>query len=142
MTEKTPTLLIIEDNADDLFLVRRALRPAAHYNVQVAEDGQEALDYLGGVGRYADRGQFPLPALVLLDLKLPYIHGFQVLTWLRSHPKLKELPVIMLSSSPEDKDREKAAELGALGYFVKPPPPQLAVQVAQVLQPQANGTAS
>jgi len=141
MSASDPTLLLIEDNEDDVFLLRRALRETSGFNLQIAEDGQQAIDYLSGVGRYADRRQFPLPTLMLLDLKLPYIPGFQVLTWIRSHPEFKNLPVIMLTSSPEDRDREKAAELGALGYFVKPPSRDLALQVTQVLQPGARDAA-
>ncbi len=120
--ETNRTLLLVEDNEDDVFLMRRALRKAnITLPLQVAMDGQEALDYLSGSGRFADRSQFPLPALVFLDLKLPYVHGFEVLAAIRQNEALRELPVIVLTSSPEERDRQQAQLLGAKAYFVKPP---------------------
>jgi CheY-like chemotaxis protein len=135
MSQPNRTILLVEDNEDDVFLMRRALR-AANINepLQLASDGQEAIDYLEGTGRFADRAQFPLPCVILLDLKLPYIPGLQVLSWIRFHEALKETPVIVLTSSPEDKDREKAAELGAIGYHVKPPTAQLVADLTKTLQ--------
>jgi CheY-like chemotaxis protein len=122
MNEPIKTLLLIEDNEDDVFLMRRALRKAnISLPLQVAMDGQEALDYLSGLGKFADRSSFPVPSLVFLDLKLPYVHGFEVLQWIRQQEPLKHLPVVILTSSPEERDRHQADQLGAKAYFVKPP---------------------
>ncbi|HUR59436.1 MAG TPA: response regulator [Opitutaceae bacterium] len=135
MSQPKPTLLLVEDNEDDVFLMRRALRAAnITLPLQLAQDGQEAIDYLDGIGQFADRAQYPLPTLILLDLKLPYIPGLQVLTWIRYREGLKDLPVIVLTSSPEDKDRDKAAELGALSYHVKPPGREVIVELTKALE--------
>lgn len=117
-----PSLLLVEDNDDDVFLMRRALKKAElSWPLHVVLDGKEALDYLAGAGLYTDRDRHPLPALIFLDLKLPYVHGFEVLHWIRSKSTLKNLPVVVLTSSPEERDRKKAEELGAKAYLVKPP---------------------
>src|SRR5204862_7591360 len=89
--------------------------------LHVVTDGREATEYLAGTKKFADRAQFPLPSLMLLDLKMPFANGFEVLTWIQSQPALKELPIVVLTSSAEERDRKRAAELGAKGYFVKPP---------------------
>jgi CheY-like chemotaxis protein len=86
----------------------------------IVRDGQEAVDYLSGNGRYADRSAHPLPALVVLDLKMPRMSGFDVLAWLATQPALKEIPVVVLSSSGDESDMKKARQLGAREYFVKP----------------------
>src|SRR4051812_33398951 len=91
--------------------------------LQIVTDGQRALDYLSGAGEFSDRQKFPLPFIVFLDLKLPYIHGFEVLAWMRLHPELNRLVVVVLTSSPEEKDHERAYSLGARSYLVKPPTP-------------------
>jgi CheY-like chemotaxis protein len=129
MTTGEKSLLLIEDNEDDVFLMRRALKKAnIDLTLHVVMDGQEALDYLGSSGKFADRAQFPSPALVFLDLKLPYVHGFEVLEWIRQQDSLKNLPVVVLTSSPEERDRRQAHELGAKAYFVKPPSSELLQQ--------------
>ncbi len=122
MNERTQPILLIEDNEDDVFLMRRALKKSGlAWSMQVATDGQIALDYLAGAGAFADRTQFPIPALVFLDLKLPYMDGFDVLAWIRSQPALAEIPVVILTSSPEERDQKRATELGARAYLIKPP---------------------
>ena len=83
-------------------------------------DGQECVDYLSGAGKFADRTLHPLPTLLLLDLKMPLMDGFEVLTWLKTRPDLKDLPTVVLSSSSSDVDIQKARALGARDYFVKP----------------------
>jgi len=83
-------------------------------------NGREAIDYLAGSGIYADRSQHPLPAVVLLDLNLPVIPGFDVLRWLRSRPELAGMPVVVFSSSTRDEDKAKARELGAKDFVGKP----------------------
>ena len=127
-------ILLVEDTADDVFFLRRALKKAQINNpLQVAVHGQEAIDYLAGNGNYGDRTKFPLPALVLLDLKLPFVDGFEVLAWLRTQPCLVTLPVVILTSSSEERDRRRAAELGANGYLVKPPDEAMMREVMQLL---------
>lgn len=119
---ESKTILLVEDNEDDVFLMRRALKKAdINSPVQVVVDGQQALDYLAGNGQFSDRAEHPLPFVIFLDLKLPYLHGFEVLEWMRQQPTLKNLDVVILTSSPEERDREKAAELGVKAYLVKPP---------------------
>src|ERR1051326_6096248 len=108
------TLMLVEDNEDDVFLMRRALKGAKVANrLYVAEDGQEAVDYLGGAGKYRDREQYPLPAVVFLDLKLPLVSGHDVLAWIRRHPELDSVVVIVLTSSNEPSDLNRCYSLGA-----------------------------
>src|SRR2546423_1204661 len=117
-----PVILLVEDNDDDVFLMRRALKATKlSVPMHVANDGQEALDYLGGIGQFNNRASFPLPTVILLDLKLPYVHGFEVLNWIRQQPILKDVRVVVLTSSPEERDLQKARDLGAMTYLVKPP---------------------
>ncbi len=137
MTNESKTLLLIEDNEDDVFLMRRALKKAGiDQPLQVVMDGQEALDYLGAAGKFADRAQFPEPSLVFLDLKLPYVHGFEVLDWIRRQDSLKDLPVVVLTSSPEERDRRRAHELGAKAYYVKPPSGEVLIQAMRFITSQ------
>lgn len=128
------TILLVEDDDDDVFFLRRALKHG-HLDlpIHIASDGQQALDYLSGADPYGNRNEFPLPSVVLLDLKLPYVTGFQVLSWIREQSRLKDMPVFILTSSPEERDRQKAVELGAKGYFVKPPNPSIAQEIQKLL---------
>ena len=127
-------LLLIEDNPDDVFIMRRALQKAGiDLPLHVACDGKEALDYLEGKGVYDQRDQYPLPALVFLDLKLPYLSGFDVLEWIREHPSLRELEVIVLSSSSEDRDENRAHQLGVSAYMVKPPKPEALLETISLI---------
>lgn len=125
MTTTNSALLLVEDNEDDVFLMRRALQAARVVNpLVVVEDGQEALDYLGGVGKFADREQFPLPVVVFLDLKLPFVSGHDVLAWIRQQKEFESLVVIVLTSSNEASDLSRCYALGANSYLVKPPTPE------------------
>ncbi len=115
------TILLVEDNEDDVLFLRRALKMAGvPHPLQVVEDGRKAIDYLEGTGDYANRAEFPLPCLVLLDLKLPRIMGLDVLKWIREQPGLEPLPIIVLTSSQEPSDIQRAYRLGANSYLVKP----------------------
>lgn len=135
MTSPEPTILLVEDNDEDAFLLRRALRlEKISCQLHVAQDGQEAIEYLDGVGPYADRAKFPFPNLVLLDLKLPYVHGFEVLAWTATQPACKDLRIIILTSSGEERDRDKADQFGIKSYFIKPPTKELTAAVAKALQ--------
>lgn len=118
--KQSPHILLVDDDEDDLFLSRRILAKAGIRNVVEVSDGSDAIRYLAGTGDYADRSRFPLPDLLLLDLKMPEVTGFEVLDWIKDRPALKRLKVFVLTSSNEERDREQAAQAGAAGYFVKP----------------------
>jgi len=98
------TILQVEDDPNDVFFLKHAMKKAGVANpIQVAKDGQEAIDYLQGAGKFADRGKFPFPCLVLLDLKLPYVMGLDVLKWIREQPGMA-LVVLLLTASGEEAD--------------------------------------
>jgi CheY-like chemotaxis protein len=129
-TEKL--ILLVEDNEDDVFLMERAVQGAGIRNrMVVVEDGQEAVNYLSGAGKYSDRTKFPLPAIVFLDLKLPFKSGLEVLAWIRAQPELQNLVVVVLTSSNEPSDVKRAYALGANSYLVKPPTPEQLVDMAK-----------
>src|SRR6478736_75172 len=115
------TILVADDDQNDVFFLRRAFQKSgfAHLVMHVM-DGQEAIDYLRGESDYSDRSRFPLPSLLLLDLKMPKVDGFDVLTWLKGRSELKEIPVVVLSSSSREDDIQRARSLGANDYLVKP----------------------
>jgi CheY-like chemotaxis protein len=117
----------VEDEVNDVFFMKHAFKAVEILHpLQVAQNGRKAIEYLSGKGQYADRNAFPMPGLVLLDLNLPYVMGLDVLKWVRSQPALKALVVIILSSSQLRPDVEKAYQLGANAYLVKPStPPEL-----------------
>ena len=116
------TVLLVEDDPNDILLIQRAFRKAnlTNINMQVIQDGDAAIDYLDGAGDYTDRDRYPFPVLILLDLKLPRRSGLEVLGWLRQQPELRRLPVIILTSSQENTDVNRAYDLGANSYLVKP----------------------
>jgi len=129
-----PLILLAEDHPGDVFLMRFALGKAAIPNpLVVASDGQEAIDYLAGDGPYANRKTYPLPDLFLLDLKMPRLNGFDVLTWLKDRPEFDELPIVVLSSSDIEEDIQRAKELGADDYRVKPSGNEKLVKLLQEL---------
>ena len=114
-------VLYVEDEDDDVFFMRdafRRLEVAAH--LDAVADGEQAIAYFEGRAPYADRTQFPLPVCVLLDVNLPVRSGFEVLAWLRAHPGFVALPVIIFSSSGRLEDRQRAEQLGATDYLLKP----------------------
>jgi CheY-like chemotaxis protein len=115
------TILLVEDNADDEKLAVRALKKNNVRNdVVILRDGAEALDYVFSQGAYAGRNSASLPAVMLLDLKLPKIDGLEVLRRLRSDERTKRLPVVVLTSSREEKDLISSYNLGANSYIRKP----------------------
>ncbi|HYG22390.1 MAG TPA: response regulator [Verrucomicrobiae bacterium] len=115
------TILLVEDSPDDVFFMKRAFRLAGiQAELQVAEDGEKALDYLAGNGVFGRRADFPRPDIVLLDLRLPRVPGFDVLKWMREQDAFHCVPVIVLTSSKEDSDMQQAYALGANSFLVKP----------------------
>jgi CheY-like chemotaxis protein len=133
------TILVVEDTEDDVFFLKRALKSASIPNpVQVVEDGQKALDYLSGTGIYADRATYPLPFLVLLDLKLPYVMGLDVLKWIRSQREFDPTIVAVLTSSQQDHDLTETTRLGGNFYFVKPPTPEKLSDLVRKLATQTS----
>jgi|SRR5579862_8215361 len=116
----TTTILLVEDDDNDVFFFQHALNKAGTSTaLQVARDGQEAIDYLRGDGKFAERAKFPQPGLILLDLKLPFVMGLDVLKWIRRESSLSPI-VVILSSSRQEEDLEAAYRLGANAYLVKP----------------------
>ena len=114
-------VLAAEDEPTDAFILQLAFEKAGLANhLTIVGDGQAAVDYLSGVPPYGDRAVHPLPALLILDLKMPRMNGFDVLTWLRAHPGFTALPAVVLSSSSDDEDIKRARSLGVRDYFVKP----------------------
>ena len=114
-------VLLVEDNADDVRLTERALRKAGlSWPLRVAATGDAAVDYIQGTGAFTDRAANPIPTLILLDLKLPGLSGFEILQFVRRHPLLGRTIIVMLTSSGEASDIGRAYALGANSYLVKP----------------------
>ena len=116
-----PAILHIDDDPNDTSLLAAAARTAGlKLDLHNVEDGEDAIAYLSGAGRYADRFEFPVPSLVLLDLKMPRATGFEVLRWIREHSDLGHLPVVVLSGSDLQEDVRRAYDVGANSYLIKP----------------------
>jgi CheY-like chemotaxis protein len=127
-------ILLVEDDPNDIILIKRAFEKANITNpLQVVENGEEAISYLTGKGRYGDRVKYPLPMLLLLDLKLPRKSGHEVLEWLSQQPMLKRLTVVVLTSSQQSSDINRAYDLGANSYLVKPVTFNALVEMVKVL---------
>ncbi|HUS35662.1 MAG TPA: response regulator [Verrucomicrobiae bacterium] len=123
MNARGPVLLV-EDNPDDVFFMQRAWKTVGVENpLHVAEDGNKAIEYLSGAGKFADRVAHPLPCVMLLDLKLPGPSGLDVLAWMRERKEFTTSVVIVLSTSREPRDIHEAYRLGANAYLVKPTSP-------------------
>lgn len=129
------TILLVEDNEDDAFFMSQALKDAGISNpLKHVEDGQAAIDYLAGTGKYADREQYPLPMVAFLDLKMPMKSGHEVLQWIRAQPQFEKLVVIVLTSSNEERDVKRSYELGANSYVVKPPTAKQLLELAEAFK--------
>lgn len=122
MENKGFTVLLVEDDLNDIFLVKRAFKMAEVPNpLQVVTDGQEAITYLRGDGKYVDRETYPLPSLIVMDIKMPRKSGFDVLEWVKGDDRrLRRIPIVIVSSSENPNDINRAYELGANAYMVKP----------------------
>lgn len=119
--EKAVRILLVEDDPSHRLLIRKNLENHGVSNqISEVEDGQEALDYIYGVDMYADRKKYPMPDIVILDIKMPRVDGFGVLEKLKSDPKMKSIPVIMLTTSSRDEEVAKGYKYGANAYVTKP----------------------
>lgn len=129
------TVLLAEDNEDDVLLTQIAFKKARLANpLQIVRDGVDVIAYLKGDGPFADRSHYPFPMLLLLDLRMPKIDGFGVLTWLKEHPEGGHVPVAIMTSSIDEPDMERAYELGADSYLIKPPNAEALLALVQRLK--------
>ncbi len=116
-----PVILLVDDNPHDVVLIRLAFRKAGIIDaIRLVKDGVEAIHYLQGSGLYADRQMHPPPTLVLLDLHMPQASGFEVLLWIRKQLFLKDLKVVVMTGAKDDRTVQRAYDLGADSYLVKP----------------------
>lgn len=116
-----PIILLAEDNEDDVQMLRRAFTQASiAAPLHVASDGEECIAYLSGEGKYAHRAEYPLPDLLLLDLKMPRKNGFEVLEWIQQQPNLTGLRTIVLTTSEDVFEMNRAYQLGAASFLTKP----------------------
>ena len=130
-----PIILMVEDEKSDADLLRRAFAKANVLNpIVLANTGDEALAYLTGTGQYADQTKHPLPALILLDLKLPGLTGIQLLQWRRTQPHIKRIPVVVLTIDRSPSTVNSAYDLGANSYLVKPGNPEEVTQMVETIQ--------
>lgn len=121
MTLVNPTVLLVDDGpAERKLFAMAGKRAGVTFALREAADGLEAIDYLKGEGSFSDRGAHPFPSLVVLDLNMPGMSGFEVLEWIRAYPPTRNLPVVMLTSSACENDVGRSYELGANSYLVKP----------------------
>ena len=115
------TILIAEDNKDDALLLARTfsqVNPKVRFHI--TQDGSDLVSYLRADGNYSDRSAFPFPRMMFIDLKMPVMNGFEVLQWLQEHPRCRVIPTVVMSASMLPDDVDRAYELGANAYFVKP----------------------
>lgn len=121
MRPDKPTVLIVEDNVDDRYLLHRAFTGAGlSFSFQMAEDGEEAIQYMMGEGKFADRKAYPYPSFITTDLKMPRKDGLAVLAFLKKNPDWAIIPTVVLSGSKDEDDIKKSYMLGASSYHVKP----------------------
>ena len=121
MAKDRPTLLIVEDNEDDIFFVERIFKQiGARCELRFARDGIEAIEYLSGKGAFQDRAKYPMPTIILMDLKMPRRNGFEVLEWMHNQAEIRLIPTIVVTSSTLQEDVTRAYRLGANAVMNKP----------------------
>jgi CheY-like chemotaxis protein len=134
MSLERETVLVIEDNPDDTTLLERTFE---RFNLakalQIVPSGESAIAYLDGRDQFGNREEYPLPTLIFLDLKLTGLSGFEVLTWIRQHPRLARIQIVVLTGSRKSLDVYRAFELGASSYLVKPINPEEIARLAESL---------
>lgn len=141
MSAKMTTILHVEDDPNDTLLLEHACKKAGVvFDLRAVSDGDQAIAYLRGINDFSDRNKYPLPKLILLDLKMPRLSGFDVLAWLRSDEAFRGVPVVVLTSSNHDADVKRAYDLGAKSYLVKPVGFEALVELVKTL-PQLAGAA-
>lgn len=135
----SPVILLVDDDENDVLFLRRALGQAGvTQEIRVVRDGEDAIAYLSGRGRYGDREAHPLPCLIVLDLKLPKRNGLEVLRWLRGQKELGGTPVVMVTSSGETHDQEAAEAHGVEAYRIKPVSFQELVRLAREIRVEVD----
>lgn len=121
MDHCAPGILMVEDDVNDQIFIRRAFKlSGAGQQVTIVNDGEEATDYLSGANGYADRSKYPLPGLIITDLKMPRMGGIDFLKWIYAQREFRFTPVVVLTSSSNQTDVANAFEHGAKGYMIKP----------------------
>ena len=121
MENGPPTLLVVEDNEDDIFFIERIFKQmGARCDLRFVRDGVEAVEYLSGKGQFEDRLKSPLPTIILMDLKMPRMNGFEVLEWMQKQPEIKLIPTIVVTSSTMQEDVTRAYRAGANAVMNKP----------------------
>lgn len=129
-------ILLVEDNEDHALLIRRGLcKGPSIESLQVVISGEEAIEYLSGIGRYSDRDEFPLPSVVLLDLELPGVSGFEVLRWIRKQTELNNVWVVVITCSESKQDASFASILGANSFILKPRDLESLIQMVEASRP-------
>ena len=132
---RTAVILLVEDELGDQELTRRALLEGkTEKDLHVVKDGEEALDYLQRRGRYAEGKRWPLPDLILLDLNLPRLDGRQFLAHIKADPRLRRIPVVVLTTSQQEKDIVQSYDAGANSYIVKPTTVDQSLKLVQALE--------
>jgi CheY-like chemotaxis protein len=131
---ESAVILLVEDREDDIVLIRKAFEKAELANpLYVVRNGEEAVAYLTGDAAFSNRNEYPLPDLILLDLKMPRLDGFETLLWIRNQPGIRNIPVVILTSSAELRDVTRAYALGANSYLVKPVDFEHSIELVKVL---------
>jgi CheY-like chemotaxis protein len=140
VSDTSQVILLVEDNTNDALLSERALiESGAVQRIVHVPDGEDAIKYLKGDPPYSDRNNYPLPVLMLLDLKMPRLTGFDVLTWLQENPGLAaKIPVVVLTGSIHPADMRRAKELGAIGFEIKPVEFSQLIKIAKKVSQASN----
>ena len=123
--KKLLTLLLAEDSEDDVFFFRHALEKAGmNHVIHLVQDGEEAVEYLDGAGKFKNRKEYPLPDFLFLDINMPKKNGWEVLEWMAGKPGLNRIPVVVVTTSEHHRDLKKAQEFALHAYLVKPAKPE------------------